>query len=136
MAAPADLTGGVDVDAIAAAVSRCPGVVDLYGGSPGEVATYLPGRRVAGVRIGDTAIEVQIRTSWGSPVPEVGAVVRAAVAPLAGGRRVDVLVADLVGEPSADRAADAEANGDAVGKRPAAKGPVAKGPVGKGKGSS
>ncbi|NUO60407.1 MAG: Asp23/Gls24 family envelope stress response protein, partial [Hamadaea sp.] len=92
---PGQLTDDVDVDAIVEAVRRCPGVEDLYAGSPVELATYLPGRRVAGVRVTDSAVEVQIRTRWGRTIPEIGAAVLAAVAPLAGGRPVDVLVADV-----------------------------------------
>ncbi|WP_034590609.1 hypothetical protein [Hamadaea tsunoensis] len=86
----------VDVDAIAAAVRACPGVADLDAGHPAELATYLPGRRVAGVRVADATVEVQVRAQWGRPLPEIAGEVQVAVAPLAGGRRVDVLIADVV----------------------------------------
>ena len=39
----------VDVDAVAAAVAGCAGVSALDGGQFGEVASYLPGRKVTGV---------------------------------------------------------------------------------------
>jgi hypothetical protein len=88
-----------DVDAIAAAVRGCAGIEDLYAGQPVEVATYLPGRRVLGVRVGADKVEVQVRARWGRPLPQIGSEVQAAVAPLAGGRQVDVLIADIAGVP-------------------------------------
>ena len=103
MAAPAPSpvsTEAADVDAIATAVRSCAGIDDLYAGYPVEVATYLPGRRVAGVRVADATVEVQVRARWGRPLPLIAAEVQAAVAPLAGGRRVDVLIADIAGVPT------------------------------------
>jgi hypothetical protein len=89
-------TGGVDVDAVAAAVTACPSVAHLVGGSLGDqVATYLPGRRVNGVRVTDDAVEVHLASRWGVPIPEVAAEVRAAVAPFAAGRPVTVAVDDI-----------------------------------------
>ena len=44
-------TPAADADAIAAAVLACPSVAGLGGGPAGAVATYLPGRRVTGVRV-------------------------------------------------------------------------------------
>ena len=40
-------------DVVAAAVRSVPGVAGLHAGMFGEVGTYLPGRRVAGIRIVD-----------------------------------------------------------------------------------
>jgi hypothetical protein len=93
-----DLVDGVDVDAVAQATRGCPGVEDLHGGFPGEVATYLPGRRLAGVRVGSRTVEVQVRAAWNTPLRQIAAGIRSAVAPLAGGRAVDVTIADL-GDP-------------------------------------
>ncbi len=81
-----------EADAVAAAVLSCPGVVAL---GQGTLATYLAGRRVDGVRIGDDGIEVAVVTEHGTPVPQVAAEIRAVVSRLAGGRRVDVHVIDL-----------------------------------------
>lgn len=87
---------GIDpADAIAAAVRRCPAVADLSGGGAVQIATYLPGRRVDGVRLGDDAIAVSVVAVFGIPVIAVADQVRAAVAPLAAGRRIDVHVADV-----------------------------------------
>jgi hypothetical protein len=105
-----DLTEGVDVDAVVALVRASPGVQDLYGGSP-EVATYLPGRRVLGVRVTGPTVQIQVRALWGMALPRIGAGIQAAVAPLAGGRAVDVMIADIAGVPSAHQAAGHVAEG-------------------------
>ncbi|MCW3844348.1 hypothetical protein ONA70_30090 [Micromonospora yasonensis] len=92
---------GVDVDAVAAAVRACPGVVGLTTGWAGGRATYLPGRRVDGVAVDADAVVVQVRGRWGVTARELAREVRAAVLPLAAGRRVDVVVADLEIPPPA-----------------------------------
>ena len=86
---------GAAADAIAAAARRCPAVADLYGGGLVQVATFLPGRRVEGVRLGDERVLLSVVAAWGVPLVALTEQVRAAVAPLAGGRRVDVHVADI-----------------------------------------
>jgi hypothetical protein len=86
---------GVDVDAVAAVVEALPVVRSLSGGRFGEVATYLPGRRVQGVRVRGDSVEVHVVAGPGVPLPVVGATVRGAVVPLAGGRSVDVHVDDI-----------------------------------------
>jgi len=45
---------------IAAAVAAVPGVARLHGGEFGEIATYLPGRRVAGIRLTADRCEVHV----------------------------------------------------------------------------
>lgn len=86
----------VDVDAVAAAVTACPSVSHLVQGGPGEqVATFLPGRRVGGVRVTDEAVEVHVATRWDVPIPLAASEVRAALATLAGGRAVTVAVEDI-----------------------------------------
>ena len=89
----------VDVDAVAAVVQALPVVRSLSGGRFGEVATYLPGRRVQGVRVRGENVEVHVVAGPGVPLPVVGATVRGAVLPLAGGCTVDVHVDDIE-EPS------------------------------------
>jgi len=88
-------SAGTEVDLLAAAVLGCPAVVSLHPGGPRYVATFLPGRRVGGVRVDDTVVEVAVVAVAGIPVPSVASQVRAAVAPLAAGRRVDVHIADI-----------------------------------------
>lgn len=86
-------------DRVAAAVRAVPAVADLHAGSFGEVATHLPGRRVLGVRLGETA-EVHVAAVHGTPLPALAEAVRAVVAPLTG-TPVRVVVEDVVpaGDP-------------------------------------
>lgn len=92
---------GIDVEMIAAAVRRCAGVSALDGGPYGEVATYLPGRKVVGVVIGDGQVTVQVRAAWGVPAPELAALITTAASPLAGHRLIDVVIADMDDPPCA-----------------------------------
>ena len=85
----------VDLEAVAAAALGSPLIADLSGGRFGEVATYLPGRRILGVREFDGTIEVHVVAKWGTPLPEVAEVVRAAVAPHAAGTPVAIFVDDI-----------------------------------------
>ncbi|MEU7813304.1 hypothetical protein [Pseudonocardia sp. NPDC049154] len=87
---------GHDVDLIAAAVTSCPLVAGLHPGTYGEVATYLPGRRLPGIRIGTDAIEIHVTAYLAAAsMLQVAAHVRTAVAPWAAGRPVDVVIEDL-----------------------------------------
>ena len=99
-----------EVDLIATAVLGCPAVAGLDTGGLRMVVTYLPGRRVVGVRTDAQTIEVAVVGVLGVPVPSLDRQVRAAVASYAGGRRVDVHVADLV-DPSAGAAPAAAPTG-------------------------
>jgi uncharacterized alkaline shock family protein YloU len=83
-------------DIVAAAVLTVAGVAGLHAGMFGEVGTYLPGRRVPGVRIGDDVTEVHVTLYFGVPVRETAARIRSAVAPLVTSDRVDVTVEDVV----------------------------------------
>ena len=85
---------GAVADLVAAATLTVPGVTGLHAGSFGEVATYLPGRRVAGVRLGAERTEVHIAVAMGSPLLDVAAVVRDAVSPLVS-TPVEVVVEDV-----------------------------------------
>jgi len=79
---------------IAQAVNGCPGVASLSPGEMGEVATYLPGRRVIGIRLRDS-IEVHVVARFGVTVEDLARQVRAAVATVAPGPVVDVYVDDV-----------------------------------------
>ena len=84
------------VDALAAAVAACPSVARLSGGAVGEVATYLPGRRVTGVRMApEGRVEVHVVAYLVATVATVEREVRAAVTALVGPRPVDVGIDDL-----------------------------------------
>jgi hypothetical protein len=90
---------GVNVDAVAAAVLGCPGVARLDGGRFGEVTSYLPGRKVPGVVVSGGRVTVQIRSRWGVPAPGLAGLITAVLAPLAGRRPVDVVIASIDDPP-------------------------------------
>jgi hypothetical protein len=85
----------VDPDLVAAAVLAVPHVAGLSGGRLGEIATYLPGRRVEGVRIRPGQVEVHVVARYGPTMAEVGAAVHAAVVGAAGPGEVVVGIDDL-----------------------------------------
>jgi len=84
-----------EAEAIAATVRTCPSVVDLAGGPFGEVATYLPGQRITGIRVSEDRIAVHLVGRYGTPIPVLAAEIRAAVTFLARGRPIDIRVEDL-----------------------------------------
>ncbi|MEW9267150.1 hypothetical protein AB1207_20555 [Kineococcus endophyticus] len=81
-------------DDLADVVRAVPGVSDLHPGALGEIGTYLPGRRVAGIRLRDEAlsgaagsaepnrypVEVHVVLQAGAPIRETAHAVHAAVA--------------------------------------------------------
>jgi hypothetical protein len=91
---------GVNVDGVAAAVQACPGVSGLDGGRFGEVASYLPGRRVRGVAVRTDSVTVQVRSRWGVTAPDLLSQITAVLTPLIGARRVEVVVADIEEPPA------------------------------------
>jgi hypothetical protein len=66
-------------DDVAAIVLALPGVVDLHPGPLGSVATYLPGRRVVGVRLDAETVEVHVVIGLDRPVREVAQDIHRAV---------------------------------------------------------
>ncbi|UQE75272.1 hypothetical protein MYK68_01115 [Gordonia sp. PP30] len=103
---PADGIGGTDpvgelAARIAEAVRAVPGVAGLSGGSYGTIATYLPGRRVVGVRLGADEGEVAVIASLGHPLAELADRIRAAASSITG-LPIDVLIADLDTPPDPD----------------------------------
>lgn len=85
----------VDVEVIAGVVGACPSVARLYPGRASEVATYLPGRRVEGVRVADDELEVHVVAAWDVPLPQVADEVRGAATPLSEGLAVAVYIDDV-----------------------------------------
>ncbi|GAA1906556.1 hypothetical protein GCM10009737_04170 [Nocardioides lentus] len=77
-----------------------PGVAALHGGLFGEVATYLPGRRVTGIRLDPERTDVHVSIEYGAAVHDVVEAVRSATARRVGGR-VDVYVEDVAPPTSA-----------------------------------
>lgn len=84
-----------DADAIAAVVRAAPAVAALHSGGLRGVVTLLPGRRVEGVQVTDDRVRIGVVVAQGVPIPILTDQVRSRVEPLAGGRPVDVHVADL-----------------------------------------
>jgi hypothetical protein len=82
---------------IAAAVTAHPAVAGLHGGIFGAVATYLPGRRLTGVRVGegDEPVELAVVLHLDQPIPGVVRALRREVSVLCGGAAVDITVADV-----------------------------------------
>ncbi len=73
---------GEVADAIELVVLTVPGVTGLHPGAFGEVATYLPGRKVAGVRLSPDVTEVHLCVAMGSDLLGIAEAVRAVVQPL------------------------------------------------------
>lgn len=82
---------------IADAVCRVDGVVGLHGGAHDEIATYLLGERVIGVRLDDASGEIHIVVDTRRPAHIVGNEVRA-VAEAISNLPMTVVVADLAVE--------------------------------------
>lgn len=92
---PSGLLGAIDAEAVAERAAGCRSVARLSPGPVGEVATYLPGRRVEGVRLAGGQIEVHVVARWGVRVPDLAAEVRAGVGSIAAGFPIDVHVDDV-----------------------------------------
>lgn len=86
----------VDPDALAALVSACPAVAGLSGGPFGAAATYLPGRRVAGLRLEPEVVEVHVDLRYGATVTELAGQVWRALSGQVRDRTVDVVVEDVL----------------------------------------
>jgi hypothetical protein len=99
--APGSGAPGADdlADRVVAAVLAVPGVVRLHAGVFGEVATYLPGRAVTGVRIRPDETEVHLVVADDRPIPAVARDVHEAVHALSHGP-VRVFVEDVESSPS------------------------------------
>ncbi len=87
-------TGDELADRVAAAVLTVRGVTGLHGGMFGETATYLPGRRVPGVRLTENVTDIHLTLTYGAPVFATAQQVRTAVAALVPGP-VNVTVEDV-----------------------------------------
>lgn len=81
-------------DTVVAGVLMVPGVARMHAGMFGEVATYLPGRRVIGVQIHNDATAVHVVLSWDVDIASTADLIREVVEPLVG-TPVDITVQDL-----------------------------------------
>ena len=90
-----------DADRVAALALRCAGVATLWPGTFGEIATYLPGRRVPGVRIGPGSVELHLVVRYrvdegGVSLVELAEAVRRTVIAGTAAQVVDVYIDDVV----------------------------------------
>lgn len=85
----------VDPDDVSARVLACPAVAGLSGGPFGTVATYLPGRSVAGIRVGTDTVEVHVVVRYGPTVIELVGQIRQALKGHTLDRPVDIVVEDV-----------------------------------------
>lgn len=92
-------------DRIVQTVLAVPGVAALHSGMFGEVGTYLPGRRVAGVRIGTDAIDIHVSLVFDAPVRGTAAAIRQALQPLSA-LPINVTVEDVVPASAAELQSD------------------------------
>ncbi|MGU3500828.1 Asp23/Gls24 family envelope stress response protein [Mycobacterium sp. C31M] len=86
---------------IAQRVVAVPGVAGLHSGMFGEVATYLPGKRVVGVRIDDTCVDIHVSLLVGAPVRDTAAAIQRSVGEITD-LPVDVTIEDIVPERLSD----------------------------------
>ena len=95
--APSPADPDVLAERVAAAVTAHPAVARLHGGVYGDIVTYLPGRKLVGVRIGsaEEPVEIAVVLHPDRPIPEVVRALRREVSRLCGGAAVDITVADL-----------------------------------------
>jgi hypothetical protein len=82
-------------DSIAAATTACRSVARMSAGDLGEVATYLPGRRVEGVRMTDDGVEVHVVARWDVSLPAAADEIRDALKPVVGDLPVSVFIDDV-----------------------------------------
>lgn len=85
--------GEIIADRIAIAVLSSPTVAGLDSGRFGEISTYLPGRRVAGVRIHPDEVTIGVIGRYPATIAEIDIAVRAAVGAV--DRPVHVTVLDI-----------------------------------------
>ena len=96
MTGPANgVVDGIDVDHLRTAVLRCSGVAGLGSGTIGELATYLPGRRVPGIRVTPELVELEICAAWGSPAKLIASQIWEALATVVPDRPVEILITDI-----------------------------------------
>ncbi|WP_024796156.1 hypothetical protein [Tomitella biformata] len=90
-----------DLPTLERAVLAVGGVAALHGGVHGTIATYLPGRRIRGLRVEDGEAHVHLTLYEGTDLIAVADAVRLAVARVLGheSRSVVVTIEDLVPYP-------------------------------------
>lgn len=83
---------------VAEQVLAHPSVARLHGGRFGEIASYLPGDKVVGVRLPEDApAEIGVALRMDRPLRETAEELRAQLSELLDGP-VNIVIADVVGE--------------------------------------
>lgn len=90
----------MSLDDLRSSVLEVPGVVALHGGAFGEAGTYLPGKRIPGLRRDGSDVRIHVVMEFGYDVSSTASQIRLALAPQVAGQ-VHVVVEDVV-EPGAD----------------------------------
>jgi uncharacterized alkaline shock family protein YloU len=90
---PDDLVGLATL--VATSVQRCPAVAALTAGRFGQFSTFLAGHQAVGVSVNADRIDIGVVARFGVPVGDLSAQVRAAVAPLVGGRSINIRIEDI-----------------------------------------
>jgi hypothetical protein len=95
---PTDVDPVTLAERVAAAVRAHPSVAGLHGGTFGDLATHLPGRRLVGVRLGAAGdpVELGVVLRLDRPIPGVVRSLRRLVSGLCAGAPVDITVGDVV----------------------------------------
>ncbi|MGW3467779.1 hypothetical protein ACWDKQ_04745 [Saccharopolyspora sp. NPDC000995] len=87
----------VSAGELAERVLAHPSVVRLHGGQFGEIASYLPGSKVVGVRLPEGgAAEIGVVLRLERPLPEILDEIRSALAELLDEVPVDITVSDVI----------------------------------------
>jgi hypothetical protein len=89
------IVDGIDVNDIQAAVLGCPGVAGLGSGTIGELATYLPGRRLPGIRVTPELVELEICAAWGPSAKLIAGQIWAALAAVVTDRPIEIVITDI-----------------------------------------
>ena len=76
-------------EVVGQATTSVSGVAGLHPGMFGEIGTYLPGRRVPGIRVDENSVV------YGSDLSALAAAIRSRVSILTGTRDVNVCVEDV-----------------------------------------
>jgi len=109
-------------DRVAAVVLAVDGDIALHGGVFGETATYLPGRRVPGVRLSQEATDIHLTLAYVRPFAPTVRQVRAAVAAEVTGP-VNITVEDLAPPGTDPHTATTQPDGGAGQEQTAARRP-------------
>lgn len=110
---------GPDPQRLAEATEECPSVARLHAG---PAASYLPGKRVPGISIGDDTVTVHVDLAYPATVATLGQELRTALRGLTDGRRLAISVDDVIlpGESTpAENTQGDPATGDSHSRLPA-----------------